>query len=75
MIKDYFICSQLRNQYQHETLNAQSVIELQCLAYLNYFLPLRKLCQRLKHSVESGFIFFRFVFICVKLGLSQCDCR
>ncbi len=42
MIKDYFICSQLRNQYQHETLNAQSVIELQCLAYLNYFLPFFK---------------------------------
>lgn len=29
VIKDYFIRSQLQNQYQRETLNAQSVIELE----------------------------------------------
>lgn len=39
MIKDYFICSQLQNQYEHEALHAQPVIELQCLVYLNSILP------------------------------------
>lgn len=69
MIKYYFIFSQLQNQYQRETLNAQSVVKLDFLVYLNYFascLFFSFFKKTILPKIEALFVEILFIF----LGLS-----
>lgn len=71
MVKDNLNLSQLQNQYQCETLNAQSVVKLGCLVYFNYFCQLPFIFKKKKTNLPK--IEALFVEICCIFFVYLCE--